>query len=78
MCIIYPVQIITIGGQQPTWRNTIYYVLTGLMVLMLVNNIIHNLYDILSRMYNLLYVDRYKQTNKQKHNKHITIFTSYI
>ena len=29
-------------------------------------------------MYNLLYVDRYKQTNKQKHNKHITIFTSYI
>jgi hypothetical protein len=69
MCIIYPVQIITIGGQQPTWRNTIYYVLTGLMVLMLVNIIIHNLYDFLSRMYNPLDVDRYKQTKtKQTHN----------
>jgi hypothetical protein len=48
------------------------------MVLVLVNYMINKLDGILSRMYNLLYVDRYKQTNKQKHNKHITIFTSYI
>jgi len=47
------------NDRRSTTHMEIYYVLTGLMVLMLVNIIIHNLYDFMSRMYNLLYVDRY-------------------